>query len=194
MAYCARVSSENQDNEEFEKLLTYCMKKRHWSVFEMAHMTVEIETTRAISAQLLRHKSFSFSEFSQRYQVAKEFDIVEARAPHPKNRQLSEDNLPSEVKGWFQDKQKDVYELCFSAYEEALGKGVAKEQARFLLPLATKSRLYMTGNVRSWIHYFNVRLEKGTQKEHKELAEEVFSLFAKEYPVCAKIFLSLKGE
>lgn len=183
MAYCARVSSPNQENPEYAKLLAYCMKHGHWSVFEMADMTVEIETSRAIAAQLLRHKSFSFQEFSQRYAKASgEFDVVEARAQDSKNRQNSLDTLDQHTKDWFIAAQNTLFDEAFRLYEEALSKGIAKECARNLLPLATKTRLYMKGNIRSYIHYLAVRCHPSTQKEHRNIATSILAVVKKELP------------
>lgn len=183
IAYCARVSSPNQDNPEIQPLLSYCIKHGHWSIFEMADMTVEIETSRAIAAQLLRHKSFSFQEFSQRYSVATEFEMYPGRRQDKKNRQNSIDDLPPEIMSHFNDMQSRVHELGYQLYMEALSLGIAKEQARFLLPLSTKTRLYMKGSIRSWIHYLKVRQDASTQKEHRDIANLIWDIFSKELPV-----------
>lgn len=180
--YCARVSNPKNQNSENTKLLDYCIKNGHWSVFEMAHMTVEIVTSRAIAAQILRHRSFSFQEFSQRYAEAQEFETYEARSQDKKNRQNSIDDLDEDTKQWFLNAQEEVVQLCDYLYNAALEKGIAKEQARFLLPLSTQTKLYMTGSVRSWLHYLQVRCGNGTQKEHKDIADAIKAIFCKEFP------------
>lgn len=183
---CARVSNPKNQDSENTKLLDYCIKHGHWSVFEMAHMTVEIVTSRAIAAQILRHRSFSFQEFSQRYAEAQEFEVYEARSQDPKNRQNSIDNMSQEDKKWFTNVQFEVAKFCENLYKEALSKGIAKEQARFLLPLSTQTKLYMTGSVRSWLHYLDVRTANGTQLEHAEIAKEIQKIFVEQFPVIAK--------
>jgi thymidylate synthase (FAD) len=182
MAYCARVSSPHQEKEEFAGLLKYCVKNQHWSIFEMANMVIEIETSRAIAQQILRHRSFSFQEFSQRYAAASDYEKYPARRQDQKNRQNSVDDMPPEDKLWFSQAQEAVWGLSSTLYKEALEKGIAKEQARFLLPLNTKSKLYMNGTVRSWIHYLQLRTAHGTQKEHMDLANEIQGIFSKEFP------------
>lgn len=179
----ARVSNPANQNSENTKLLDYCIKNQHWSVFEMAHMTVEIETSRAISAQILRHKSFSFQEFSQRYAEAQEFMTYPARSQDNKNRQNSVDNMSDKDKEWFLKVQESTVDFCNLNYQEALKRGIAKEQARFLLPLSTKTRLYMSGNIRSWLHYLDLRCGHGTQLEHKQIAEAIRDIFKQELPV-----------
>lgn len=186
IAYCARVSSPNQENPEIEKLLKYCIKEKHWSIFEMADMTVEIETTRAIAPQILRHRSFNFQEFSMRYAQAQGFEVYEARRQDLKNRQNSINDLSPETQGWFQQSQQIINDLANNLYKEALDKGIAKECARNLLPLSTKTRLYMKGSVRSWITYLMVRCDKATQKEHRDIAEAIKVIFIKEFPIIAK--------
>lgn len=189
IAYCARVSNPgNQENPDFAKLLKYCLRKAHWSVFEQADMTIEIQTSRAISAQILRHKSFSAQEFSQRYAEIQGFEIYEARRQDLKNRQNSVDDLPEGTKAWFNDAQKEVQELCLARYRKALTLGIAKEQARFLLPMSTKTTLYLKGSVRSWLTLFQVRLEAGTQKEFREIAWAAYGLFKECYPLIASVF------
>lgn len=182
MLYTARVSNPKNQNSENTKLLDYCMRNSHWSVFEMAHMTVEITTSRAIAAQILRHKSFSFQEFSMRYSSVDSFELYPARRQDTKNRQNSIDDMDEETKKWFQEKQKEIWERSYSYYQEALTKGVAKEQARFLLPLNTTTKLYMTGNIRSWIHYLDLRCGNGTQLEHKEIADSIKKIFIQQFP------------
>lgn len=172
MAYVARVSSPNQNNPEFKKLLKYCLRKGHWSVFEHGYITLEIDTSRAIARQILRHRSFSFSEFSQRYaSVLGEQIKVEARTQDLKNRQSSNPTDDEALQRFWDRTQDVVWGMAKSMYDEALQLGIAKEQARALLPEGmTPSRIYMSGTVRSWIHYIQVRSENGTQKEHSDVA------------------------
>jgi thymidylate synthase (FAD) len=188
LTYCARVSSPNQDNPRYEGLLKYCMKHGHWSVFEMADMTVEIVTSRGISPQILRHRSFSFQEFSQRYAAVGDSGLIvyEARRQDDKNRQNSIDDVSEEDRQWFRDAQQQVWDLSYSFYEEALSKGIAKECARFLLPLNTKTKLYMKGSIRSWLHYIDLRCKNGTQLEHAEIAEAIKDIFSKKFPTLYK--------
>jgi thymidylate synthase (FAD) len=175
IAYVARVSNpSNQLNiETAPKLLKYCMDHGHWSIFETVTCTFEIKTSRAIAAQILRHRSFTFQEFSQRYASVAEFETYNARRQDTKNRQNSIDDLPQDTKEWFIYAQKQVSDSAYELYVQALSKGVAKEQARFLLPLSTQTKLYMTGSIRSWIHYLNVRTTSDTQLEHREIAIEI---------------------
>ena len=174
MAYIARVSNpKNQDNDDFTKLIGYCIKNEHWSVFEQAYMTLQIETTRGIAAQILRHRSFTFQEFSQRYADSRQLGkipIPELRRQDNKNRQNSISDLPEEIINTFNKKIKRQFDQNKELYEEMLEAGIAKECARFVLPLATPTRIYMTGSCRSWIHYINLRTGHGTQKEHMELS------------------------
>ena len=189
MAYIARVSNpKNQDNDDFTKLIGYCIKNEHWSVFEQAYMTLQIETTRGIAAQILRHRSFTFQEFSQRYADSRqlgEIPIPELRRQDNKNRQNSISDLPEGLIKQFNKKIKDQFNLNKKLYEEMLEAGIAKECARFVLPLATPTRIYMTGSCRSWIHYINLRTGHGTQKEHMDIANECKNIFSQEYPVVA---------
>jgi len=189
MAYIARVSNpKNQDNNDFTKLLGYCIKNEHWSVFEQAYMTLQIETTRGIAAQILRHRSFTFQEFSQRYADSRELGeipIPELRRQDTKNRQNSISDLSEEIIKQFNEKIKSQFNLNKQLYEEMLEAGIAKECARFVLPLATPTRIYMTGSCRSWIHYINLRTGHGTQKEHMDIAQECKNIFSNEYPVVA---------
>ena len=186
IAYCARVSSPNQDNPDYEKLLAYCIKHKHWSIFEMADMTVEIITSRAISPQLLRHKSFCFQEHSQRYAQVQGFETYEPRRQDSKDRQNSIDDLDQETKAWFLKLQWRIQAEAEAAYDKAISKGIARECARILLPLGTETRLYMKGSVRSWIHYLQVRTDPSTQKEHRDIAESILDIFKKEFPVTSK--------
>ena len=187
MAYIARVSNpNNQDNEDFTNLLRYCIKNEHWSVFEQAYMTLQIETTRGIAAQILRHRSFTFQEFSQRYADSRqlgEIPIPQLRRQDIKNRQNSISDLPEELIIEFNKKIKKQFKQNKELYQDMLEAGIAKECARFVLPLATPTRIYMTGSCRSWIHYINLRTSNGTQKEHMDIAKECRNIFSKEYPV-----------
>tara|TARA_Y100001968_G_C19364779_1_gene721877 strand:- start:61 stop:693 length:633 start_codon:yes stop_codon:yes gene_type:complete len=189
MAYIARVSNpKNQDNEDYKKLLKYCIKNQHWSVFEQAYMTLQIETNRGIAAQILRHRSFTFQEFSQRYAQSTqlgEIPIPELRRQDEKNRQNSIKDLPLDICEKFQEKIKLHFSNSKKLYQEMLDEGIAKECARFILPLATPTRIYMTGSCRSWIHYINLRSANGTQKEHMQIAEECKEIFSKQFPVVA---------
>lgn len=171
--YCARVSNPKNQDSGNTKLLRYCLEHGHWSIFEMAHATYEITTSRAIAAQILRHRSFSFQEFSQRYAKAQEYVPAEARRQDKKNRQNSIDDLSEDIKLWFDTAQSYIWDECNHLYTKALDLGIAKEQARFLLPLNTQTKLYMTGSIRSWITYFNVRCGVETQKEHRDIALQI---------------------
>jgi thymidylate synthase (FAD) len=191
MAYVARVSNpKNQDNEKFAGLLGYCIKHGHWSVFEQAHMTVEINTTRGLAAQILRHRSFTYQEFSQRYAdsslLGDTIPLPELRRQDLKNRQNSTDDLDALVVQDFNSKMQRHFVDGMKLYKEMLDAGVAKECARFVLPLATPTRLYMTGSVRSWIHYIELRSAHGTQKEHMNLVENVRSIFTEQFPTVAE--------
>ncbi len=183
--YCARVSSNNQDSNN-PKLLNYCIKKRHWSVFEQAHMTVEIETSRAISAQILRHQSLNYQEFSQRYAEVPSFQVYEARRQDTSNRQNSIDDLPEETKVFFKIAQEKIQEISLALYQECLKLGIAKESARFLLPISATTKLYMTGSVRSFIHYIQARTDESTQKEHRDIANKIQEIFVQHFPNIAK--------
>lgn len=185
MAYCARVSSSNQDNPSLA-LLAYCIKNGHWSVFEMASMCLEITTSRGISPQILRHRSFSFQEFSQRYAVPKDVCLYEPRRQDEKNRQSSHDDIPLETKAAFKEIQQNIWNTSQLAYQWAIDKGIAKESARFLLPMNTQTRLYMHGTVRSWIHYLELRTTPGTQKEHRDIALAARQIFANLFPITAE--------
>ena len=187
MAYVARVSNpKNQDNDNFAGLLKYCIKHGHWSVFEQAFMTVEINTTRGLAAQILRHRSFTYQEFSQRYAdsslLGDSIPLPELRRQDDKNRQNSTDDLDPLVVEDFNLKMQRHFVDGMKLYKEMLDVGVAKECARFVLPLATPTRIYMTGSVRSWIHYIDLRSAHGTQKEHMAVAEGVRSIFSEQFP------------
>lgn len=184
ISYAARVSNpKNQMSfETAPKLLKYCIKNNHWSVFEQASLTFEITTSRGISAQLLRHKSFQFQELSQRYSEVDDYIHYEARRQDVKNRQNSIDDLSERDKQWFLTAQEYVWNYSNSFYKEALERGIAKECSRFLLPLNTKTTLYMNGSVRSWITYFLVRLDKSTQLEHRQIAKDCYNIFKEQLP------------
>ena len=187
MAYCARVSNpSNQENENFAGLLRYCIKHQHWSIFEQATMTVEINTTRGIAAQILRHRSFTYQEFSQRYAdtglLSKTIPLPELRRQDDKNRQNSIDDIPEYLQLTLLEEIRLLFEHSQKVYNRLLEMGVAKECARFVLPLATPTRLYMTGSVRSWIHYIDLRSAHGTQKEHMEIAELIRCIFCQQFP------------
>ena len=186
IGYCARVSNpKNQDNPDVAGLLRFCIKHGHWSIFEMANMVVEIETSRGIAAQILRHRSFSFQEFSQRYAEVQGFEEVKPRRQDKKNRQNSLDDLHKHDKEWFKNVVSEQNRRSYSQYKEALSRGIAKESARFLLPLNTKTRMYMNGTVRSWIHYIELRTHESTQKEHRDIANEIKGIFSQHLPVNA---------
>ena len=190
MGYIARVSNpQNQSNPAVAGLLGYCIKHGHWSVFEQAHMTVEIETTRGIAAQILRHRSFTFQEFSQRYantNLLGEIPVPDLRSQDLKNRQNSNDDIPEEQTKRLQDQIARYFAEGLDLYNELIREGVAKECARFVLPLATPTRLYMTGSVRSWIHYIDLRSAHGTQKEHMVIAEECRNIFKEQFPITSE--------
>jgi len=190
MAYVARVSNpKNQGNQDFENLIKYCIKNEHWSVFEQAYMTLQIETNRGIAAQILRHRSFTFQEFSQRYADSTQLGnipIPELRRQDNKNRQNSFSDLPVEISSKFESKIKIQFEQSIKLYEEMIESGIAKECARFVLPLATPTRIYMTGSCRSWIHYIKLRSGHGTQKEHMNIATECRNIFCLQFPTVAK--------
>ena len=187
MAYVARVSNpKNQDNEKFAGLLKYCIEHGHWSVFEQAFMTVEINTTRGLAAQILRHRSFTFQEFSQRYADASMLDetipVPELRRQDTKNRQNSTDDLDPKLVHDYEIGIRKHFDNAMWLYKDMLANGVAKESARFVLPLATPTRLYMTGSVRSWIHYIELRSAHGTQKEHIDVVEKIRCIFGCQFP------------
>ena len=190
MAYIARVSNpSNQDNENYAGLLRYCIKHQHWSVFEQSSMTLEIETTRGLAAQVLRHRSFTFQEFSQRYadsNLLGEIELPELRRQDTKNRQNSIDDLEPAVVEKLEKQMNTLFSSSLALYNQMLESGVAKECARFVLPLATPTRLYMTGSCRSWIHYIQLRSAHGTQKEHMDIANACKHLFVEKYPTVAE--------
>jgi len=184
IAYMARVSNPaNQHTKDSARLISYLIKHNHWSPFEMVNMCVSIETTRSIAAQILRHRSFSFQEFSQRYAAVTEPAIVpELRRQDTKNRQNSVDDIDEDKKKFFNVKIEHLYSECYNVYQDLLEAGVAKECAREVLPLATPTHLYMNGTLRSWIHYCNLRCGNGTQLEHKRIADACKALIQQSFP------------
>jgi len=191
MAYVARVSNPtNQDNENYAGLLRYCIKHNHWSVFEQSFMTLEVDTTRAIAAQILRHRSFTFQEFSQRYAdsslLSKAIPLPELRRQDTKNRQNSIDDLDQETIDLLTRQMDTLFSSSMALYQQMLDRGVAKECARNVLPLCTPTRIYMSGSCRSWIHYINLRSANGTQKEHMVVAEECKKVFVEQFPTVAE--------
>ena len=191
MGYVARVSNpNNQENPNVAGLLKYCIKHQHWSVFEQAHMTLEIETNRGIAAQILRHRSFTYQEFSQRYAdsslLADSIPLFDLRSQDTKNRQNSIDDVDDFTKQQLEITIQKHFASAMDLYKAMLDKGIAKECARFVLPLATPTRIYMTGSVRSWIHYIDLRSAHGTQKEHMDLANQCKQVFVEQFPICAE--------
>lgn len=191
ISYCARVSNpSNQDNENYSKLLKYCIDHHHWSIFEQAFMTLQIETTRGIAAQILRHRSFTYQEFSQRYAdttlLSDNIPLFELRRQDTKNRQNSINDIEDTVKSKWNTKIREHFAKAKSIYDGMLEDGIAKECARFVLPLATPTRLYMSGSIRSWAHYINLRSGHGTQKEHMLIANEAKEIFKQQFPITAE--------
>ena len=191
MGYVARVSNpSNQENPNVAGLLKYCVKHQHWSVFEQAFMTLEIETTRGIAAQILRHRSFTYQEFSQRYAdsslLGDSIPLFDLRRQDTKNRQNSIDDIDDSVKQEFESKIRKHFDDSMVLYQSMLDMGIAKECARFVLPLATPTRLYMAGSCRSWITYIALREKSGTQKEHMDIAKECKKIFVEQFPTCAE--------
>ena len=191
MAYCARVSNpNNQENDNYAGLLRYCIKHQHWSIFEQAFMTLEINTTRGLAAQILRHRSFTFQEFSQRYADTNLLDanipLPELRRQDTKNRQNSIDDIPEKQIKFLQDRIQLYFNEGMDLYNELLREGIAKECARFVLPLATPTRIYMSGSVRSWVHYIDLRSGHGTQKEHMDIANACKSIFTEQFPTVSE--------
>ena len=191
IAYCARVSNpQNQENEKFSGLLKYCIKHQHWSIFEQAFMTLELNTSRGIAAQVLRHRSFTYQEFSQRYADVNWLDsgipIPELRRQDEKNRQNSIDDIDPEQTKFLSQRIEKYFNEGMDLYNELLREGIAKECARFVLPLAVPTRLYMTGSIRSWIHYIDLRSANGTQKEHMDIANDAKRIFKEQFPSIAE--------
>ena len=192
MGYVARVSNPaNQENPNVAGLLKYCINHEHWSVFEQSFMTLEVATTRAIAAQILRHRSFTFQEFSQRYADSSllgfdKIPLPELRRQDTKNRQNSIDDLDDFTVQSLQMQMQTLFDSSLALYEQMLKRGVAKECARNVLPLCTPTRIYMSGSCRSWIHYINLRSAHGTQKEHMEVAEACREVFVEQFPVVSE--------
>ena len=191
IGYVARVSNpNNQGNPKVEGLLRYCINHGHWSVFEQAFMTLEISTTRGLAAQILRHRSFTYQEFSQRYAdsslLGDKIPLPQLRKQDTKNRQNSTDDLDEFLVQDYELEMEKLFDSSMKLYQSMLKSGVAKECARFVLPLATPTRLYMTGSVRSWIHYIDLRSANGTQKEHMDIANAVRDVFVEQFPICAE--------
>lgn len=190
VAYCARVSnpSNQMNTETAPKLLKFLIKHKHWSPFELVDMCVEIKTSRGIAAQILRHRSFSFQEFSQRYSVANEFEDIELRLQGDKNRQVGEKLMPMDTDAYDKVSELLVESLSLSqhCYDTMIENGVAKEVARMILPLTTQTTMYMKGSLRSWIHYIDLRTEQNTQKEHRLIAERCKKIFVKEFPIISE--------
>lgn len=178
--HCARVSSD-QSNES-TGLIRYLIRNKHWSPFELAHAVFEIKTSRAIAAQILRHRSFSFQEFSQRYASPDSYEQYKARRQAETNRQSSIDDLDGEQLAWFNYAQEMVWSESYVYYEQAIERGIAKESARFLLPLNTRTTLYMSGSIRSWIHYIELRADEHTQHEHRVIAFIIRDILSDQLP------------
>ena len=191
MAYCARVSNpNNQNNDNYAGLLRYCIKHQHWSIFEQAFMTLEINTTRGLAAHILRHRSFTFQEFSQRYAdtnlLETNIPLPELRRQDTKNRQNSIDDVPEAQSKMLLGRIQNYFNEGLDLYNELLREGIAKECARFVLPLATPTRIYMSGSVRSWVHYIDLRSGHGTQKEHMEIANACKTIFTEQFPTVSE--------
>jgi thymidylate synthase (FAD) len=190
VAYCARVSnpSNQMNSESAPKLLGFLIKHKHWSPFEMVDMTIEIKTSRAIAAQILRHRSFSFQEFSQRYSVATDFEDIEFRLQGDKNRQVGENLLdPTDLRyADLYTSVQEAIEASTKAYNKMIQGGIAKEVARMILPLTTETTMYMKGSLRSWVHYIDLRTQNNTQKEHRLIADECKSIFVKNFPTISE--------
>tara|TARA_Y100000015_G_scaffold11339_1_gene10813 strand:- start:158 stop:793 length:636 start_codon:yes stop_codon:yes gene_type:complete len=190
IAYCARVSNpSNQGNDSFEGLIKYCIKHKHWSIFEQAFLTIELETTRAIAAQVLRHRSFTYQEFSQRYAdsslLMEKIPLPELRRQDTKNRQNSTDDLDPFIRQSLEMQMQTLFDSSMALYQQMLERGVAKECARNVLPMCVPTRMYMSGSVRSWIHYIELRSANGTQKEHMDLANACKEIFVEQFPIIA---------
>ena len=191
MAYVARVSNpKNQDNEKFAGLLKYCIKHGHWSVFEQAYMTLEINTTRGLAAQILRHRSFTYQEFSQRYAdanlLSEKIPLPKLRRQDVKNRQNSTDDIDPFIVQKYEMLMGEHFKSSMELYNKMLEDGIAKECARFVLPLSTPTRIYMTGSCRSWVHYINLRSAHGTQKEHMDIANACKKVFVEKFPAVSE--------
>jgi len=199
IAYCARVSNpNNQDSDNIAKLLKYCIDHKHWSIFEMACLTLEINTTRGLAAQILRHRSFSFQEFSQRYAdatlLSEEIPTFELRRQDTKNRQNSINDVDQEIIVKWNTKIREHFAKSKALYDGMIADGIAKECARFILPLATPTRLYMSGTLRSWITYIALREKSGTQKEHMIIAKECKQIFCEQFPIISEALGGLEKD
>lgn len=199
IGYCARVSNpKNQDNPNVAGLIKYCVKHGHWSIFEHAHMTLKITTTLDIATQILRHRSATFQQLSRRYAGENEAPVnihmPHLRAPHPKNRQKSIDELPSGVQLWFQAKLDEHFRQAEELYRAMLGHGVAKESARAVLPQATETTIFMTNNCRGWLHYIALRRANGTQEEHQDVALKAEPIFAQHFPATYEAAVELEWD
>lgn len=199
IAYCARVSNpNNQNNQNIAGLLSYCIKHKHWSIFEMASMCLELNTTRGLAAQILRHRSFNFQEFSQRYAdttfLSEAIEVFDLRNQDSKNRQNSIDNVSDELKSKWNTKIREHFAKAKALYDEMITDGIAKECARFILPLATPTRLYMNGTIRSWITYISLREKNGTQREHIDIAKKCKEIFCEQFPIISKSLGGLEQE
>lgn len=184
IAYCARVSSKNQDNPNIKGLLKFCIREGHWSIFEQANMCVEVNTTRAISAQILRHRSLFFQEWSQRYaEVEMDLEIPDLRRQDLKNRQNSISDLDENMVNELQEEIKEHFKKTKDLYKKLLDKGVAKECSRMILPMCSPTKMTINGTVRSFIHYLKVRCDPSTQKEHREISNQIKEIFKKELPI-----------
>jgi thymidylate synthase (FAD) len=193
ITYCARVSSKDQDNPNIKGLLKYCIREGHYSIFEQANMCIQIETTRAISAQILRHRSFSFQEFSQRYsKVEKKPDYFDLRRQDNKNRQNSIDDISEETKKNLNNSIRMTLIEVDRCYQNLLDNGVAKECARMILPMCSHTKLYMNGTIRSWLTYLDLRCGHGTQKEHIIIANKIKEIFKKELPIIYDAYFILR--
>lgn len=191
IAYCARVSNpSNQGNDSFEGLIKYCIKHKHWSIFEQAFLTIELETTRAIAAQVLRHRSFTFQEFSQRYAdsslLSNKIPLPQLRRQDNKNRQNSTDDLDPFLQQNLELQMQTLFDSSMALYQQMLERGVAKECARNVLPMCVPTKMYMSGSVRSWVHYIELRSANGTQKEHMDLANECKAIFKEQFPTISQ--------
>jgi thymidylate synthase (FAD) len=199
MAYCARVSNpKGQENENIANLLKYCITHKHISIFEHAILTLEINTTRGLAAQILRHRSFNFQEFSQRYAdttlLTEDIPVFELRRQDNKNRQNSIDDISDEIRCKWNSKIREHLAKSKAIYDGMVADGVAKECARFILPLATPTRLYMTGNPRSWMTYISLREKSGTQKEHIDIAKECKKIFCEQFPTISEALGGYENE
>lgn len=199
MAYCARVSNpKGQENENIANLLKYCITHKHISIFEHAILTLEINTTRGLAAQILRHRSFNFQEFSQRYAdttlLAEDIPVFDLRRQDNKNRQNSIDDISDEIRCKWNSKIREHLAKSKAIYDGMIADGIAKECARFILPLATPTRLYMTGNARSWMTYISLREKSGTQKEHIDIAKECKKIFCEQFPTISEALGGCENE